>query len=1093
MKPLKINQSFYLNSWFVTPDQNKIKNKHKEFFIEPKLMEVLSFLCMNAPAIISVDKLIENCWPNQFVNDNPLHKCIAQLRKILGDTIKNPQYIKTITRRGYSIVAQIRGMDIDQSISQSVWHDKVPYLGLKAYDLQQQAIFFGRTRAIAEIKSLLNNTVQTDLPLVFIDGLNAVGKTSLINMAIIPYLEAQNKSIKYSYNDSLYFDMEHYDNDAYLLTLVKHLIKVNVLNEWLDIDKYILELNQSLIGLTKPELKCSVIDKNQKHSTSQKIIFIDHFESVLNQQKEDSEEHNLILLLVLRLLKTGNYFIIISTRSESISILNESIAFKQIKQDVFHYYLLPPDNFEIIEIVQKPVLVAGLRYEINESTFESLDKVIIDDAKNMGNILPILSHTLKDLCENHNEDQQLTFERYYKIGRLTGALTYKIENILQTLSANKKLLFSNNLHHLIQYTPDESKQYVAKRTSIQLFKGDEIIKLINNLIELGMLQSQNIDSQTYVSILHDSILHDCDFFKDWISSNHLKLSIIKEVKTLADQWLGSNQNREYLLHNNYLLEQANHLIKKDMVEFSHNQNQYLSLSNKSQSKKQRLKILSLIVLISLLIFSFVLLGINKQTNSDLIKTNNNAENLITFMIGDLKDKLRPIGKLELLQIVGNQIINYYDNRPESVQSNQSLLQYHKALNTIGEVEFNQGKFSYSENIFKQAIKKDINFFTGEASKVSALFNYSQSNYWLGYISYLQKNYKLTAQYWSNYLRFSEQLVIMQPENVSWMLEKSYALNNLGSLNYQQRDFETAEGFFNLSAQLKKEILNKYPSNLEYIAELADTISWQANIIDKRDKLQGANDLYKESLSLSERLVELDPENKIWQQKLALANYRVALNYYNLGELQESKLFLEKSLPIYIVLNDFDKTNQNWIKELINSYIMISRIYRQNLDFDNASLYLKRGMDMLELYSIDSRKLKSAQEQQIYLNTEIALISLQSGHSRSALEQLTKIRHDFSLSKRSNKTFIKAYINFILAHINTRNKQYDQANLLLTEALGILNNNISKNKNKQSIALYVAVEKALGVEFPRQDFVDYLKKIKFGNPDYKLLKKAISSL
>jgi DNA-binding winged helix-turn-helix (wHTH) protein len=69
---------------------------------------------------MSVDELIEKCWPKQFIGDNPLHKCITQLRKTLGDTIKNPQYIKTNTKRGYTIIAEIKGKAL---VNESKWND----------------------------------------------------------------------------------------------------------------------------------------------------------------------------------------------------------------------------------------------------------------------------------------------------------------------------------------------------------------------------------------------------------------------------------------------------------------------------------------------------------------------------------------------------------------------------------------------------------------------------------------------------------------------------------------------------------------------------------------------------------------------------------------------------------------------------------------------------------------------------------------------------------------------------------------------------------------------------------------------------------
>ena len=962
MASFKKKQSFYLGTWLVTPDQNKLKNLHEVIFIEPKLMEVLTYLCVNAPAIINIESLIDNCWPDQIISDSPVHKCIAKLRKVLGDTIKDPQYLKTISKKGYAIVAEIKGIDNDTPVNQITWHNNVPYVGLQPYNIQQQAVFFGRSKAIAEIKSLINNMLKSDLPLLLIEGSSTVGKTSLINTTIIPYLELSDNPYKYSNINSFHYDLSLNINATFVPDFIDYLVKNNIFNAWLDKDKYLQQLNQSL---DKFDSLKNPLELNQKHGSTQHIIFIDHFEKILTEEDNNSNEMNLMLLIIIQLLKTNDFFILLATRSENYQMLNESIIFNLMKHKIMHYNLLPANNFEITEIVQKPVLAAGLRYEFNESTFESLDKAIIEDTKNMGNILSILSHTLKELCKNCNEKQQLTFEMYHKIGRLTGALSYKIENILNTLSVDEKTLLSNNLHHLIQYNPGMQNEYITNKTNINLFKDDKLFKLINYLIDNGMLQSHHIGSQTFVSILHNSILQECEFFKKWIASNHLKLSIVTEVKTLASQWLGSDKNKEYLLNNNYLLDQANQLIKEGKAGFSPNQSQFLKLSYKQQSRRTKLKHFSVAMLISLLAFSLQLLSINKKTSTALLNTNNSAENLITFMIGDLKDKLRPLGKLELLEIVGDQVINYYDNRTELIQSEQSLLQYNKALNTIGEVEVNQGKLISAENIFKLAIKKDLSFFNEDASKITALFNYGQSNYWLGYINYLQKKNKQTLYYWSIYLDLSEQLLTMQPDIEKWKLEKSYALNNLGSLNYQQNNLVEAEKYFNLSAQLKREIVKDNPTNSTYLADLADTISWQASIYDRQNKLQRTKDFYKESLRLSEKLVSMDKENKVWTRRLALANYHIALSHYNLGELVEVKRYLEKSLPIYIYLNKYDETNQLWIKELINNYIMVSKVYRHNLDLDNASLNLKKGLALFDSYSLGSKKLESAQVQNLY--------------------------------------------------------------------------------------------------------------------------------
>ena len=1092
MTPLKNKQSFYLGTWLVTPDQNKLKNLNVELFIEPKLMEVLNYLCVNAPKIMSLNKIIENCWPNQFISDNPLHKCIAQLRKVLGDTIKKPQYIKTISKKGYSIVAEIKGINLASSMNQATWHDNVPYMGLKQYTLPQEKIFFGRSRAVAEIKSLIDKSTSSNLPFLMVQGLSSVGKSSLIHTAVIPYLIRPEMPFKYSYSDSLHYNITLNSKQSYVRAFMKYLISNNIFNAWLDIDEHLLKLKQSLLEFkTKKQAEAY---NNQSYNANQQILFIDHFDNILNEQEQNSDELDLMLLLILQLIKMGNYLILIASRSENFQVLNNSYIFKSIEQNILHYDLLPPNYFEITEIVQKPVIAAGLRYEFNKSTFESLDKVIIDDARNMANILPILSYTLKELCENCNQQQQLTFEKYHEIGKLTGALTYKIDGILEMLSVSEIKLFTDNLHYLIRFNPGENKEYIANEADIDLFKGERLKKLIHYLINKGLLKSHIIETNTFVSLLHDSLLQECTFFKKWIAKNHLKLSIVTEVKTLTDQWISSEKNNAYLLYNHYLLNQTEHLIKEDKISFSNNQSQFLALSNKQQKLRSKLKVASVIMLVSLLVFSFILLIINKKTSAELLETNNNAENLITFMIGDLKDKLRPLGKLELLEIVGDQIINYYDNRTQRVQSEQSLVQYNKALNTIGEVEFNQGKLGIAETIFKQAITIDLNAIKSKELKISALFNYGQSNYWLGYISYLQSNFDLTQQYWSNYLDLSDQLLIIEANNDKWKLEKSYALNNLGSLNYQQNLFLKAEHYFDQSAQLKRNLLNNNPNNAQYLAELADTVSWQANILDKRNELLQSNQMYIESLKSTKKLVIKNADNKIWQHSLALAYFRVASSFYDLGNLAKAKYYLDESLPIYKNLNLYDETNQTWIDDLVNCYIMIAKYYKHSDDYDNAALYLKRGIDVFNTYSSESKNLKSSHIQMLYLNAELSLVTTQLGQAKTALDQFNTVINHFEkidTSKYLNQKFLKAYMLYILANIKIANHQKELAAIDLSEALNILSGDLLASKNKPNMALYVAIEKALNVKKPNQDIVDYLKKINYRNPNFNSTDNTIN--
>ena len=75
--------------------------------MEPIVMTLLQVLCDNPDKVMSREDLITAVWGVEYGGDERLSRAISLLRKALGDT-KNPrQYIETISRRGYRLIAPV--------------------------------------------------------------------------------------------------------------------------------------------------------------------------------------------------------------------------------------------------------------------------------------------------------------------------------------------------------------------------------------------------------------------------------------------------------------------------------------------------------------------------------------------------------------------------------------------------------------------------------------------------------------------------------------------------------------------------------------------------------------------------------------------------------------------------------------------------------------------------------------------------------------------------------------------------------------------------------------------------------------------------
>src|SRR4029453_6584022 len=75
--------------------------------LPPKPFVVLAYLVAHAGQVVSKETLLDAVWPNTAVTEGVLKTCLGQIRQMLGETARAPQYIATPPRRGFRLVASV--------------------------------------------------------------------------------------------------------------------------------------------------------------------------------------------------------------------------------------------------------------------------------------------------------------------------------------------------------------------------------------------------------------------------------------------------------------------------------------------------------------------------------------------------------------------------------------------------------------------------------------------------------------------------------------------------------------------------------------------------------------------------------------------------------------------------------------------------------------------------------------------------------------------------------------------------------------------------------------------------------------------------
>ncbi len=102
----KINK-YRIGDWEVSLTTCTLTQGENEVKVTPRSMDVLDCLAQNPGDVISHEELLKRFWQGTFPSDHAVHKAIAELRSALGDDAHNPIYIRTIPKRGYSLIAEV--------------------------------------------------------------------------------------------------------------------------------------------------------------------------------------------------------------------------------------------------------------------------------------------------------------------------------------------------------------------------------------------------------------------------------------------------------------------------------------------------------------------------------------------------------------------------------------------------------------------------------------------------------------------------------------------------------------------------------------------------------------------------------------------------------------------------------------------------------------------------------------------------------------------------------------------------------------------------------------------------------------------------
>ncbi|WP_163933871.1 winged helix-turn-helix domain-containing protein [Paraferrimonas sp. SM1919] len=869
---------YQLNHFLVDTESNQISVQNKCTHIEPKMMKVLTFLCRNHAEVVTVEQLLIEFWSGTFYGDAPVHKCIAMLRKALGDNAKAPTFIETIPQKGYRLIAEVKWLTTEPIWQQSTnrkikkWRQGSPFIGLNAFTEQHADIYFGREHAIADMLSTIKQGIVENKSVLLL-GKSGSGKTSLLRAGVLPYLTRDG-----GFNDNQIAGYQFIrpktgNIENYLVQILEALEQLTLLSPDLHNAQRACQLlaqpdliNQWLLNIELPQL-----------------LILDQFEQLLNV--DASEQLSALGKLLTYLQSYPKLLLIVSMRNDFYAALSDHSDFRGIKYKSIQYDVAPLTMSELAQVINYSAEAAGLSYEVDEQRQLDLVQQLLQDAIHQREPLPLLQFALTQLYQHKRADGVMLLDAYEKMGGLEGAIAKQAEQTFSSLNSMQQQCFAAVMTKLVRHSLFDDKLLISKPATETSFETEAQQQFIQAFVEARLFvrlanetvnDSEYSQSPTMVAISHEALLRQWQRVVDWSKSQSQLLDHMAQLEADCNLWQQSNNNKDLLMHSAKKINDAHLLLKQPNIRLSKAQSEFIELSTIKQQRRTNIKQGAVAGLISLTLVSTSLTAYSYYQQKSLQTLQSKGDQLISYMLGDLKSQLEPIGKLDLLQGVGHRAMDYYQG-----QQGQGRFLQVQSLMLLAEIAISKSEYEQANRWLNQSSSL-LEQETEQSFR--ATFWQAQLAYWQGTVHYYSGDKTQTQDYWLQYAQYAKLLESFEGEQTTALKEQSYAFHNLGALAVGQAKPNQAVEYLEQSLALKRQLLQNHPNDQELTLSVINSSIALARLAIRYQHLDKAYALAKDTV----------------QQAVTYANQRITDNTAQKLQL----MAINQWLNIMVMVNQF---------------------------------------------------------------------------------------------------------------------------------------------------------------------------------------------
>ncbi len=297
--------------------------------------------------------------------------------------------------------------------------------------------------------------------------------------------------------------------------------------------------------------------------------------------------------------------------------------------------------------------------------------------------------------------------------------------------------------------------------------------------------------------------------------------------------------------------------------------------------------------------------------ADAQRRQEQAEDLLTFMLGDFRQELEKIGRLSLLDAVGEKVMEYFASLDPRDLTDSSLAQQARALTQIGEVRMSEARFVEAEEAFAAALDRAAALSARYPDNGDMLYERAQAEFWIGFVARQRGQMDRFYEWLQRYRNSAIELVATEGNTRRAQLEVVYGYHNLAVFDLERGHLDAAREEFLDSRRTLEAMLAKEPEDTQLLSHLADNDSWLGSIAERQGRFEEAVGHYMKSVATYRSLSEQNPQNPGWRWWIGTTLGHAADASLWGGQLNKAADLYTQTISIQSELSKMDSDNKGW--------------------------------------------------------------------------------------------------------------------------------------------------------------------------------------